>query len=654
MTTSYRKKLHIDIETFSDADIKAGVYKYVDAPLFRLLLFAYAYDDGPVQVIDLAQGEDLPQQLVDDLIDPSVLKTAFNAQFERVALDRSLDAKTGPWECTMIHAWELGISGNLDTVGKRLGIEDDKQKLDVGKGLIQLFCKPRKPTKSDSRTQVDPADEPDKWQTFKDYCARDIEAERAIGDKLAIFPMPETEKQLWALDQQINDRGVRIDTDLAQAAIKINDDREARAMSRFTEITGLSKLKSLTAIKGWIKDRTGETVEALTKGAMPELRDRFKDYPDVLEVLDIREATGKTSVAKYTKMLETMCADGRSRGNIQFFGARTGRWAGRGIQLHNLPQNHLRDLETAHDVVKTGDADFLALLYDDPGDILRQCIRTAIIPADGKRFVVADFSAIEARVISWLAGEDWRLEVFRTHGKIYEASASQMFGVPVDQIHKGDPLRQKGKVAELALGYQGGPPALRQMGALKMGLQEDELPDLVRQWRQANPKIASFWADTEAACFQALRTGKAVRINDYLTVFKDRGILFIQLPSGRKIAYAKARIAPRKKRPGAKQIVFEDVVGKNVTTVETYGGKLVENIVQATARDCLAHAMLALDAKGYDIIFHVHDEVIIEVDADKADQALADVCATMGADLDWAPGLPLRADGYTCDFYQKD
>ncbi|MDU7505332.1 MAG: DNA polymerase [Clostridia bacterium] len=654
MTTSYRKKLHIDIETFSDADIKAGVYKYVDAPLFRILLFAYAYDDGPVQVIDLAQGEDLPQQLVNDLTDPSVLKTAFNAQFERVALDKSIGAKTGPWECTMIHAWELGISGNLDTVGKRLGLEDDKQKLDVGKGLIQLFCKPRKPTKSDSRTQVAPADEPDKWQTFKDYCARDVEAERAIGDKLAAFPLPEAEKRLWALDQQINDRGVRIDTDLAQAAISINAAMEDRAKARFTELTGLPNPKSLVAIKGWIKDRTGETVEALTKGAMPELRDRFTDYPDVLEVFDIREATGKTSVSKYTKMLETMCADGRSRGNIQFFGARTGRWAGRGIQLHNLPQNHLRDLETAHDVVKTGDADFLALLYDDPGDILRQCIRTAIIPADGKRFVVADFSAIEARVISWLAGEDWRLGVFRTHGKIYEASASQMFGVPVDQIHKGNPLRQKGKVAELALGYQGGTGALRQMGALKMGLEEAELPGLVRQWREANPKIAAFWRSAEDACLEALRTGSRVAITDRLTVYRDRGILFITLPSGRQIAYAKPRIAPHKSFMGAEQIVFEDLVGGKPATVETYGGKLVENIVQATARDCLAHAMLALDAKGYDIIFHVHDEVIIEVDADKADQALADVCATMGADLDWAPGLPLRADGYTCGFYQKD
>ncbi|MFP5522321.1 DNA polymerase [Peptococcus simiae] len=654
MTTSYHKTLAIDIETFSDADIKAGVYKYVDAPLFKILLVAYAYDDELVQIIDLARGEEIPETLVQDLTDDTILKTAFNAQFERVALDKHLGAKTGPWECTMIHAWETGIMGGLDTVGKRLGLEEDQQKMDVGKSLIQLFCKPRRPTKHDDRTRVMPEDEPEKWQTFKRYCLRDVEAERAIRDKLAVFPLPEAEKRLWALDQKINDRGVRIDTDLARAAIKINDDREARALTRFTEITGLAKLKSLTAIKGWIKDQTGEEVKTLAKDAMPELRDRFKDYPGVLEVLDIREATGKTSVAKYTKMLDTLCSDGRSRGNIQFFGARTGRWAGRGIQLHNLPQNHLRDLETAHDVVKTGDAEFLELLYDDPGDILRQCIRTAIIPAEGKRFVVADFSAIEARVISWLAGEDWRLEVFRTHGKIYEASASQMFGVPVDQIHKGDPLRQKGKVAELALGYQGGPPALRQMGALKMGLQEAELPDLVRQWRQANPKIADFWANTEAACFQALRTGKAVKINDYLTVFKDRGILFIQLPSGRKIAYTKARIAPHKKRPGTKQIVFEDVVGKKVMTAETYGGKLVENIVQATARDCLAHAMLALDAKGYDIIFHVHDEVIIEIAADRAEAALGDVCTTMGEPLAWAPGLPLRADGYTCDFYQKD
>lgn len=639
------KVLAVDIETYSDVDLKeVGVYRYVDTPSFEVLLFAYAYGNEPVQVVDLTK-EQLPEQLAADLTNESVIKTAFNAAFERVCLDKFLGVKTGPWDCTMIRAWELGLSGGLAAIGRQLNITTENSKYD-GKRLIKLFSVPRRPTKSNPSTRVLPRDKPEEWQDFIEYCGQDVVAERAIRSKLLAYEIHPKESLIYHLDQKINDRGIRVDYDYINKALSIKDELESRALDRYQEITGLPSPKSLIDIKKWIYKQTGMLVSSINKSNAEELMKKFEDYPKVQEVLSIRYASSKSSIAKYQKMLDTACSDGRSRGNTQFFGAHTGRWAGRLIQLQNLPKNHLADIDTARDMVNKADLDLLAMVYDDPSDVLRQCIRTAIIPDKGHKFVVADFSAIEARVIAWLAREQWRLDVFNTHGKIYEASASQMFGVPIEQITKGSSLRQKGKVAELALGYAGSTGALINMGALSMGLSEDELPEIVQAWRAANPAIKQLWYAIENNCVKALKTFRSHRINEYLSVERDGSTMFITLPSGRRIAYPKARLQPHSKFEGKEQIVFND-------DTETYYGKLTENIVQAVARDCLAEAMLKLDAKGYDIVFHVHDEVIIEV-PENDNKALDVVCEIMGEPIDWAPGLPLSADGYECNFYKKD
>lgn len=647
--TSYDRTLAIDIETFSDMDLgKVGVYKYTDSPAFEILLFAYAYDDGPVQIVDLTK-EKLPQQLVRDLYDGRVLKTAFNASFERVCLNKYLNGLTGPWDCTMIRAWELGIAGNLATVGERVGVKEEARKFD-GSHLIRLFSKPRKPSKNNPATRWTAADRPEEWAAFKVYCKRDVKAERAIREKLLQLPMLESERQLYKLDQLINDRGILVDADFCDAAIRASDDLTEAAQMRYKALTGIENPNSLVALKKWLRDQTGEDVSSITKETLPQLLEQFAAYPAVCEVLQIRSLLGKTSIAKYQKMLETMCSDGRSRGNTQFFGAKTGRWAGRQIQLQNLPQNHLDDLDTARSAVAEGDYELLAMMYDDPTDVLRQCIRTAIIPSPGKKFIVADFSAIEARVIAWLAGEQWRLDTFSAGGDIYCASASQMFGVPVEKHGINGHLRQKGKVAELALGYAGSVGALKAMGALKMGMEENELKPIVEKWREASPKIVQLWHQIEDAYFACIRDHQPHRINNYLSVLWDHGILFIVLPSGRRMGYAR----PWMDRDpyGRPKMSYEDVTMGKVSRVETYYGKLTENVVQAVARDLLAHAMLRLDEAGYEIVFHVHDEVIIEVDEDA--DALDDVCRIMGAPVTWAPGLPLRADGYTCRYYKKD
>lgn len=647
--TSYDHSLAIDIETFSDLDLGAvGVYKYTDTPSFDVLLFAYAYDDEPVQIIDLTKDK-LPQGLVRDLYDRHVLKTAFNASFERVCLNKYLNGVTGPWDCTMIRAWELGIAGNLATVGKRVGIAEEARKLD-GSQLIRTFCKPRKPSKNNPSTRWMPADKPEEWAAFTEYCMRDVEAERAIRNKLIQLPMLEQEHQLYQLDQTINDRGIRIDVDFCKAAIKISDDITAAAERKYEVLTGTASPRQVAALKAWIQKQTGVEVESLAKDMMPELMEQFADYPDVVEALRLRSLLGKSSIAKYGKMLETACSDGRSRGNIQFFGAHTGRWAGRLIQLQNLSRNSLDDLDTARATVATGDAELLDMIYDDPTDILRQCIRTAIIPNLGKKFVVADFSAIEARVIAWLAGEQWRLDTFAAGGDIYCASASQMFGVPVEKHGVNGHLRQKGKVAELALGYAGSVGALKAMGALKMGMAENELKPIVDKWREASPHVVKLWHLIEDACIACIRDHQPHRINKYLSVLWEKGLLFVVLPSGRRMGYARPQLDID--QYGRARMSYEDVTLGKVGRVETYYGKLTENVVQAVARDCLAHAMLALDAKGYEIVFHVHDEVIIEID--ESIDALEDVCETMGQPVPWAPGLPLKADGYECTYYKKD
>lgn len=653
--------LAIDIETYSDINLSDnGVYKYTDTPNFEILLFAYAFDNDPVQIVDLAQGEKLPEKVLQALLDKNVIKTAFNAQFERVCINKYFGIQTENWECTMIKAWSLGITGGLENVGKAIGLKPDMQKLMTGKNLIRLFSIPRKVTNPGQisllkkRTRLFPKDRPKEWEQFKTYCKQDVETERAIRDKLSRFPMPETEKQLYALDQRINDRGIMIDLNMAENAIAIDTEQTDRLTKMFQETTGLENPNSLTDIKTYIKEHVGKVIRSITKDNLDVLKDKLADYPSIVTVLDIRQQLSRTSISKYKKMIDIACHDHRARGLLQFYGAsRTSRWAGRLIQVQNLPQNHIKDLDTARKIVKYGDLDLLQMLYDDPADILSQCIRTAIIPAPGKKFIVADFSAIEARIIAWIAGEQWRLDVFKTHGKIYEASASQMFNVPIKEIDKGSPLRQKGKIAELALGYQGSTGALKNMGALKMGLTEDELPELVKQWRVANPKIVQLWYEVESKVMTAIQDRTTVRIKDNLTAIYQNSILFIELPSGRRLAYPKPQVIDHDRFPGKQKIIFQELNsdGQWIET-ETYGGRLVENIVQATARDCLVHSMLKLDRAGYEIVMHVHDEVVIEIEKNRDE--LKNVINLMSEDIPWAPGLPMRADGYECEYYQKD
>ena len=648
--------LTIDLETYSDISLKnCGAYKYVDSDNFKILLLAYAFDDEAVEIIDLANGERLPERVTPALLDRNSTKTAFNAQFERICLDKYLFDKTENWECTMVKALSLGFPGNLESVGTVIGVDPDKQKLFTGKNLIRLFCIDRKPSKANGfKTIFTKEDKPEEWEQFKEYCIRDVEVERDIRIKLSKFKQIPEEMELYKLDQKINDRGVLIDLEMAENAISIDLEQTNRLTETFTQVTGLDNPNRLAALKKYIKTRTGQGIKSITKGNLEELKEEFKGYEDVVTALEIRKKLSKTSISKYKKMIEVTCKDGRARGLLQFYGAGTGRWAGRLIQVQNLPQNHIKDLDTARNIIKTCDLEFLEMMYDDPSAILSQCIRPAIIPAPGKRFAVADFSAIEARVIAWMAGETWRRDVFNSHGKIYEASAAQMFRVPIESIHKGSPLRQKGKIAELALGFGGAVGALKTMGALDMGLFEDELQPLVNQWRAANTKIVKFWYDTEAAVTKAIENKTTVKIKDNLKAIYKSGFLFLELPSGRRIAYVKPKLRDHDKFPGKQKIIFE---GYNSTThqwgeSDTYGGKLVENITQAIARDCLAYSMLQLDKAGYNIVMHVHDEVIIEIEEDKDD--LEKICNIMGQEIPWAKGLPSRADGYYCSYYQKD
>lgn len=647
--------MHIDIETYSDVDLKKyGVYRYADSPNFKILLFAYAHDDGQVQIVDLANGEVIPDAVLYDLEDPSVTKMAFNAQFERVCIDKMLKIDSWPWECTMIHAAYLGLASNLDTVGRAVGIAPDQQKLSTGKNLIRLFSAPRKPTKANEmKTVYTKQNKPEEWEQFKTYCVTDVEAERAIEKKLSALPMPAEEKEIYKLDQRINDRGVLIDMDLATAATDLDAQQTKLFEDRYNAITGLGSPNKLGALKTWIKDCTGESVSAITKDSLPLLTEKFRGHPAILEALEIRQRLSRSSVAKYKAMAGLACEDGRAKGLFRFYGASTGRWAGRGIQPQNLPRNYLNDLDSAREVIRQKDLGLMEMLYDDPADVLSQCIRTAIIPAPGKKFLVADFSAIEARVIAWLAGESWRMDVFRSHGKIYEASAAQMFKVPVESIGKGSELRQKGKVAELALGYQGSVGALRQMGALDMGIYENELPVLVERWRAANPAIVRFWGDVEVTARQCIKTRQKMELQGLIFSYRS-GILFIRLPSGRELAYPKAQVRPHSKFDYGEEIAYMELKNGDWASVSTYGGKLTENIVQAIARDCLAVSMLRVEAAGYPIVMHVHDEIVIESDAQTADADLVTVCDLMGEVIAWAPGLPLRADGFVCDYYQKD
>ncbi|MFC0906340.1 DNA polymerase [Clostridium sp. MT-14] len=648
--------LAIDLETYCELDIrKVGAYKYCEHPSFEILLFAYAFNDEPVEIIDFAQGEELSQKVKTALLNPGILKTAFNANFERNAIHNNWPIYCSPnqWQCTMVQSLILGLPGSLDMVGRVLHFEEDKQKMKEGKTLIQYFCKPCKPTKANGgRTRNLPEHAPEKWELFKKYNKQDVEVERTIRNKLNRYKTTDIEQKLWVLDQKINDRGVGADIQLIKNAIKCDADYKARLVRKATELTGLSNPNSPTQIKKWIGQRVGHEVKSLTKDSIPILIKESEDEK-VKKILELRQLMAKTSIKKYETMQRARCEDGRMRGLLQFYGAnRTGRWAGRLVQVQNLPQNHLPDLDDARNFIRTGQFNEVEFLYDSIPDTLSQLIRTAFIPKKGNRFIVADFSAIEARVIAWYAGEKWRLEVFRTHGKIYEASASQMFHVPIESIHKGDPLRQKGKIAELALGYGGSVGALSSMDK-KKDIPEEELPGLVQNWRNANPHITKFWWDCDKAAKKAIKEKTTVSLQYGLKFIYEPGVLFIQLPNKRKLAYLRPKVEPHETFSGDK-ITYEGMeqTSKQWKRISTYGPKIVENIVQATARDCLGITMMRVEKKGYPVVMHVHDELICDVPIGTG--SVKEICSIFAEPIDWAPGLLLKADGYECGYYQKD
>jgi len=639
--------LSIDIETYSSVNLqKCGVYKYAESDDFEILLFGYSIDGGEVQVIDLAQGEKLPDDIVAALTDDSVTKWAFNAMFERVCLSRYLKdyLKPDAWRCTMVWSATLGLPLSLEGVGAVIGLE--KQKMKEGKELIRYFCTPNK-VKDGGFTRHTPKDNPERWELFKEYNKRDVETELAVKQRLSKFPVSDTEWQNYKLDQEINDRGILLDMKLVRSAIKCDNEYKEENLKNARELTGLENPNSPVQLKAWLLEQ-GIVADSLSKKAVEELLE--KTDGDISEVLKLRKQMAKSSVKKYTAMENAVCRDSRARGLIQFYGAnRTGRYAGRLVQVQNLPQNHLPELEDARKLIRDGNYETAELLYGYAPFILSELIRTAFVPKDGCKFYVADFAAIEARVIAWLAGEHWRQSVFAEGKDIYCASASQMFGVPVEKNGVNGHLRQKGKIAELALGYGGSVGALKAMGALAMGLSEEELKPLVDAWRQSNSKIVRLWWDIDSAVTSCVKTKERKETHGIVFEYQS-GILFITLPSGRRLAYVKPRIGEN--RFGGESVTYEGVGGtKKWERLESYGAKFVENIVQGTARDILAEAMLRLDNAGYNIVMHVHDEAVIEA---PDGTSLEDICDVMGQTPKWADGLLLRADGYVCDFYRKD
>lgn len=661
-----RHHLNIDIETYSDVDItKSGLYKYVQSPNFQVLLFAYSFDGAPVEIVDLAQGEELNLALIEALFNPAVTKHAYNAAFEWYCLSKYLNILDDPiswlqqWECTMFHGLYCGYPAGLGASAKALGLPQDKQKDTAGKALIKYFCVPCKPSRvNGNRTRNLPHHDPDRWSLFSDYCKQDVVVEMELEKRLSGFPVPDLEQHYWRLDQQMNARGIRVNTDLIDSAIFCNDMIMEELKDEAVKITGLANPNSAAQLGDWLNAQ-GVTVDNLQKATVAELLTTTSGDPK--RVLEIRQESAKTSVKKYQAMVNTVGHDGRIRGLLQFYGAnRTGRWAGRFVQMQNLPRNYLETLDHARNCVIYKNIDALKIVYGNIPDTLSQLIRTAFIPSEGRTFVVSDFSAIEARVIAWLAGEQWRQEVFATHGKIYEASASAMFGVPLEKIKKGNPeyaLRQKGKIAELALGYQGSTGALITMGALNMGLTEDELPDIVTRWRQSNKRIVDLWYKIGGAAIDTMQTGQATGVNG--VIFAREGdfengqdFLTIRLPSGRKLFYVKPFLAPNQWDRDALFYQGMDQTTKKWVNLQTYGGKLVENIVQAIARDCLAVAIDRLAQEGYEVVMSIHDEVIIDCPVEQAD--LERINAIMGAPIEWAPGLLLNAEGYITNYYKKD
>ena len=659
--------ISIDIETYSSVPIaKAGAYKYVQSPDFEVLLFAYSVDGSPVEIVDLAQGELLPEWLFDALSNPAYIKHAYNAAFEWYCLSKFCGRllPVDQWRDTMLHGLYCGYTAGLDATGKALGLPAEKQKLSVGKALIRYFCVPCAATQSNGgRTRNLPKHDPDKWELFKTYCKGDVTTEMEIDRRLSNFPVPADIEKQWQTDLLINARGVAVDMQMVRGALEIDAASRDKLTAEAVSITGLENPNSVSQLSKWLETNTNQPVGDLRKDTVAAMLDSKVVTGPAERMLEIRQELGKTSTKKYDAIEAAVCGDGRVRGLLQFYGAnRTGRWAGRLVQVQNLPRTYIdmKTLPWARSAVKERSADKLRCMYGSVPDTLSQLIRTSFIASKGNTLIDADFSAIEARVISWLAGEQWRLEVFRTHGKIYEASASQMFGVPIDRIKKGNPeyeLRQKGKVAELALGYQGSTGALIAMGALRMGIPEDDLPDIVSRWRDANRRIVDLWYAVENAAVSVIQTGRPAGVRNLIfarAMDIEHGLDFltITLPSRRKLYYANPQLGVNSwDKPS---ILYSGVnqTTKQWTQLETYGGKLVENCIQAIARDCLALAIEHLEAAGYQVVFHVHDEVVIDCPADRAD--LDDVVRLMTQPIPWAPDLPLNADGWVGDFFRKD
>lgn len=653
--------LSIDIETKSSVDIgKAGLYRYAQSDDFEILLFAYRYGDESVQIVDLSQGEKIPDKIVEDLSNPEIVKHAYNAAFEWYCLNiAGYKTPLCQWKCTMIHGLYCGYTAGLDATGKAIGLPQDKRKLATGKALIRYFCVPCKPTKNNGRRTWNlPKHAPEKWELFKEYCKQDVVTESAILRRLDAFPVPEEEETLWQMDIRMNAFGVKVDTALISGALQINDHSTELLENEARAITGLQNPNSSVQLLDWVHNN-GVEMDNLQKVTVTEKLSN--DLPDdVRRALEIRQQLGKTSIKKYVAMDTAKGKDDRVRGLTQYYGAnRTGRWAGRLVQMQNLPRNYIKTLDYARKLVKDRNYGGIKLLYGNVPDTLSQLIRTAFIPSEGNKFVVADFSAIEARVIAWLAGETWVNDVFATHGKIYEATASQMFHVPIEKIAKGNPeyaLRQKGKVATLALGYQGGANALIAMGALNMGLSEEELLDIVQRWRNANPRIRDLWYAVEEAALLVMQTAQPQAIYNLIfnlesDIVYGQNFLTVQLPSGRKLYYPRPFL---KENQFGKLAIHYYTGGQQTRKWEvtsTYGGKMTENIVQAIARDCLAETLRRIDAKGLQVVFHVHDEVIIDA---PMETTVGEICDLMAEPIPWAPGLILKGAGFESNYYMKD
>lgn len=656
------KHLYIDNETYSSVDLKeSGAYKYIESPDFEILIIGYAIDDGPVKQIDLACGEEMPEEFEDALFDPECLKVAHNAVFERLNFKRiGYDIPAEQWYCTSVKAAYCGLPLSLDGVSKTLNLTD--KKLDTGKALIKYFSCPCKATRVNGmRTRNYPKHAPEKWEMYKEYNRYDVLAEREIFHELEKYEIPEIERRMYVLDQNINDRGILVDMELAKSAIDVDNTYTSILVQHAQQLTGLENPNSPTQIRQWIEKKTGSVVLSLSKETMPDLFKEFADYPDVIELLNIRKKLSKTSIKKYYAMINCAMSDNRVRGTFQFYGAnRTGRWAGRLLQLQNLSKNHISHIEVPRELIRARDWETVEIMYDDVADILSQLVRTALIASPGKVFSVADFSAIEARVISWLANEKWRMDVFRSDGKIYEATGAKMFNVPISSITKGSVLRDKSKISELALGYEGSLGALKRMGGERMGLSDTEMMSLVRKWRMANPAIVDMWKEIDEASKEAVRYRRPVTCTCRNIIFDcDGEFMTIQLPSGRKLFYYHPRFKDKKigrSTMPTQVLCYEGVVQetKQWGEIDTYGGKLTENIVQAISRDLLGNSMLNLENSEYYPVCHIHDECLVEVPEENAKEYYEEMVYIMSTPPEWASDLPLRADGYTTPFYLKD